>query len=117
MALMVGRVGGFESPRHWLDEIYSSPQLSVQTAILNVRLGPGTVYRVLDQVRAGQVLAITGKTAQADWWQLCCVAPQRSGWVAGHLVRAAGPLSQVAVVEPPPLPRSGRERNIDIGVE
>lgn len=95
----------------------SSPQLSVQTAILNVRLGPGTVYRVLDQVRAGQVLAITGKTAQADWWQVCCVAPQRSGWVAGHLVRAAGPLSQVAVVEPPPLPRSGRERNIDIGVE
>lgn len=95
----------------------STPQLTVQTAILNVRLGPGTQYPILDQVRAGQVLAITGKTTPADWWQVCCVDPQRSGWVAAPLVRAAGPLSQVAVVEPPALPRLGRERNIDIGVD
>lgn len=95
----------------------SSPQLSVQTAVLNVRRGPGTNYTVLDQVRAGQILAITGKTATADWWQVCCVGPQRSGWVIARLVRAAGPLDQVTVVEPPPLSYGGRDRNIDLGVE
>ena len=83
----------------------------------NVRLGPSTIYPVLQQVRAGQTLAITGKTPRADWWQVCCVTPSRPGWVSAPLVRAAGPLEKVRVIEPPALPPVPNERNVRPGVD
>ena len=51
----------------------------VKSAIVNLREGPGTTYKVLGQVRQGDTLTQTGEM-QAGW------LPTTQGWVSGSLV-------------------------------
>ena len=48
-------------------------------------------------------LKITGRNAEGDWWRVCCLRGQQV-WIAGWLVEAHGPLTEIGVVEIPTPP-------------
>jgi hypothetical protein len=76
--------------------------LTVKTAVLNLRSGPGTAYPVIGRVREGETYRIKGKNERGDWWQIA--VKDQDGWVSGDLVSVAGPLQGVAVVQVAPPP-------------
>ncbi len=78
------------------------------TTKINVRSGPGTTYPVVVQLEPGQEAVVTGRTADASWWQIElgteAKADQAVGWVYGQLVTVAGGEEDIPVAEaPPPL--------------
>ncbi len=73
---------------------------------VRVRGGPGTDYPVIGAAQTGDVFDVTGRNAEGTWWQVCCLAGGRDGWVFGGLVTLSGDGEQVPVVEVPPPPAS-----------
>lgn len=82
----------------------SAPTAFVAVDLLNLRAGPSTDHPILAQMAQGTALPITGRDAAwPEWWQVSFGGS--SGWVYGPMVKAAGPLEQVAAVSaPPPVP-------------
>ncbi len=73
------------------------PTAYVQTALLNLRSGPGTDgYAIIDQLAEGRALLILGRNSSGEWWQVQDGA--LLAWVAGAYVHAAGPLETVPIV-------------------
>ena len=77
-----------------------APTVFVQTAVLNLRAGPGTTYALLGAVVEGDALPILGKSdavaGDFGWWQVDTVAGP--AWLFGEHVRVAGPLDSVPQV-------------------
>jgi PKD repeat protein len=86
------------------------PQLTTTTN-LNVRRGPGTSYDILGVLLEGQKAEITGRDADATWWQIKFdSAPEGRGWVAARYATAIN-IADVPIVNmpapptpPPPVP-------------
>ncbi len=76
----------------------------VADSTVNLRGGPGTVYPVVGQLRAGQASDIVGRNASGDWWQVTWDG-QGQAWVAGTIVNVLGPIDTVAVAPSIPTPR------------
>ncbi len=71
------------------------PTAYVNTALLNLRVGPSTNDAIVDQVPSGGALQITGRHANfPDWWQV--TTENGVAWVYGPLVTTGGPMEQVA---------------------
>lgn len=64
---------------------------------MNVRGGPGTFYSILGTASPGEQFPITGKNANGSWWRVNF--NEQPGWVFSQLVRAAGQLEDVPLVE------------------
>jgi uncharacterized protein YraI len=81
----------------------NAPTAFVQTAVLNLRSGPGASFAPIGAVVEGDALLIVGQSALEDgealgsfrWWQVDTIAGP--AWVHGEYVRAAGPLDGVPV--------------------
>lgn len=78
------------------------PTVFVQTAVLNLRAGPGTNYNLLGAVVEGDALPILGKSVSTSdnsgWWQVDTAAGP--AWLSAGLVQAAGPLDGVPEIKP-----------------
>lgn len=73
---------------------------TVNSAVVNVRQGPGTNYGVIDQVTEGQKFEANGINRSGDWLRFCCVGGG-DGWIYKPLVILEdAELSIVAVVPP-----------------
>jgi uncharacterized protein YgiM (DUF1202 family) len=85
---------------------YTAPQLTVNVDHLNVRLGPGTNYPLVGEVRQGTVVNIIGKTTDADWWQI--IFDGKAAWVSGSasLVTVRGGESVPVAASTPPPPQT-----------
>ncbi|MEA3337050.1 MAG: SH3 domain-containing protein [Chloroflexota bacterium] len=77
-----------------------TPFVEVAADILNVRLGPGTDFPVLGQVRAGERMALVGRNESGDWVVVCCVNGQ-PGWLAALLVTTNADIDSLPVGLPP----------------
>jgi uncharacterized protein YraI len=75
-----------------------TPKLIVNTALVNLREGPGTDFAIVTIVDRGYELEITGKNSAGDWWRVCCVGEQ-AGWIAAEFVDTDGPVDQVPLAE------------------
>ena len=64
--------------------------VKVNADIINVRSGPGTAYPVTGRLDGGATQKIIGKSEDGKWWQIA--TKEGTGWVAGELVTAGGPL-------------------------
>jgi len=73
--------------------------------VTNVRLGPGTGYDVVEELFYLEVRLITGRAANAEWWQIGTM-DGGNGWVADAVVDVQGYIGNVPVVAAPLL--SGR---------
>lgn len=75
----------------------STPAISVTgvaTDILNVRSGPGLNYAVVTQLKQGDSVTITGKSADGLWWQIS------GGWVSATYIQVNADASTVPVATP-----------------
>jgi len=76
-----------------------APTAYVQVLLSNLRSGPSTDNEIVGSATLGAALPISGRSAAApDWWQVR--NGEGTAWIYAPLVRAAGPLEQVGVVEP-----------------
>ena len=85
-----------------------SPLARVTNASVNLRGGPGTAYQVVGQARQGTTYAISAKSANGAWWQVCCVQNQPV-WVSADVVTTEGDVTSVPLardVPPPTAPLS-----------
>ncbi len=69
----------------------------VTTDVLNIRAGPGITYAVKGQLKEGDSITITGKSADGLWLQFS------GGWVSGTYVKLNGDTSNVPVATPGPM--------------
>jgi hypothetical protein len=67
------------------------------TELLNVRAGPSTRNRILDQIAAGGSMNLTGRTANGQWLRMA-LNDGRIGWVSARYVDVAGDATALPVV-------------------
>jgi uncharacterized protein YraI len=80
----------------------SSEPVVSSTGTVNLRSGPSTAFNRVGALSAGQQLRIVGKNENASWWQVETAGGK--AWVANSVVRATGPVDQVAVAQDIPQP-------------
>ena len=71
----------------------------------NCRLGPGTAYEIDSTLFEGQSAPIQGRNEGRSWWLIQNPNGAGNCWVWASAVEAAGDLSAVVVVQPPPTPK------------
>jgi hypothetical protein len=76
------------------------PKVVVNTARLNVRVGPGLSFAVFAVLEAGQTYTTIGRNAAADWLQICCVGANQPGWVSADWVLVQGDVKNLPELLP-----------------
>lgn len=64
----------------------TGPTLFARNGPVNLRSGPGTTFAIVGSLAPNQPLPITGRNADASWWQV--QTANGSAWVAGSVVLA-----------------------------
>ncbi len=86
----------------------SAPTDMPPSALINgdagCRLGPGTVYKILVFVSAGDVGVMDGRTEDSTWFRIQLPDEETPCWVFGDLITQEGNPGQIAVITPVPLP-------------
>lgn len=80
----------------------SAPQSAIAVVnndMINIRRGPGLQYPVLKLGMRGDQFTIVGRSADDEWWQLCCV-DELPGWIAQQYADTDGLVDAIAVAEP-----------------
>jgi hypothetical protein len=72
----------------------------IESAI--VRSGPGFEFPVLLTVSENETYPVVGRDIAGNWFQLCCLANDVTGWVFRELLRLEGDLLTVPVIENTP---------------
>lgn len=81
---------------------------TVNNRTLNVRSGPGTEYGVLDQLREGQQVTVSGRNTDFQW--LFIQYNGRVGWISAQYVDLFDPgglVGALPLVQAPPTPTPG----------
>lgn len=65
--------------------------------LLNVRAGPSTRNRILDQVKAGNEINLTGRTENGQWLRVS-LADGQTGWVSARYVDVAGDVTSLPAI-------------------
>ncbi len=82
----------------------AAPVTATTTQDLYVLLGPGLNYPAAGTFLISQQTNVTGRTAANDWVQLEIPGkPGEFGWVPLQMVKLSGALSDLPVVEAPPI--------------
>lgn len=69
-------VGGSSTP--------DIPKAIIITTSLNLRIGPGLNYEVIDSFPKGTKLVIQGRTEKGDWIEVISPNPGEGGWVSAN---------------------------------
>ncbi len=80
--------------------VQESPRAVINSPLVNLRAGPSTAYDIVATVERGAEYEVTGRSADAEWWTVCCVDGQPA-WVSADLVDTDGPVDAVAVADAP----------------
>ena len=78
-------------------------KVQVTGTVVNLRYGPGLEYEVMDQVRQGDILAVSGRSEDAEWLH---VTPEgESLWIFADLTDIdADVRANLPVMMAPPAP-------------
>jgi heat shock protein HslJ/uncharacterized protein YraI len=72
---------------------------------VNIRTGPGTVFPVVGLAPFNTTLAITGRSADGQWWVTPVQGvPNNQGWVSASWIEAFNATNVPVVASPPPPP-------------
>ncbi len=76
--------------------------LTIESAVQNVRSGPGVEYDVLGQLTQGETARVIGATVDFSW--VIIEFRGQQGWLATYLLEVFGDRSTVPVIAAPPTP-------------
>ena len=82
----------------------ATPYVVVEDGFADLRTGPGIEYPLAAQLGANIPLAVTGRSADGAWFELCCMRGGTTLWAPGIQVRVVNDVSQLAVVTVEPAP-------------
>jgi hypothetical protein len=85
-----------------------SAEIITDDARANVRSGPALDAPIVAKANPGDTFEVTGRSADGEWWQICCVAgPADEGdeatepaWVSSVVIELEGNADAVPVIEP-----------------
>lgn len=80
------------------------PQVTVQlkTERVNCRMGPGTVYELVNEISQGRSLRAIGRNDASNWWYVRDPGnPNGSCWVSADVTEAQGDVEQLPIIQPP----------------
>lgn len=83
-----------------------TPQISPKLTLSknsNCRVGPSTLYNVVDQISANSELPVTGRNEDNTWWEVVN-ATNRECWIFNENATPNTDFSFLNVAEAPPLP-------------
>jgi ABC-type branched-subunit amino acid transport system substrate-binding protein len=82
----------------------ATPEGVVATAkgTVNIRIGPGSVYPVIGQLKRNEQIPLIGASADLQWYVVNY--RQQQGWISASLVSVFGDLRTLPVIAPPPTP-------------
>ena len=81
------------------------PEAVVSVDALNLRVGPGTNYDIIDQVLIEQRFRITGRNEAGDWLRICCPAGENTeSWINAAFVQSNLPIEDLPVIQAPLTP-------------
>jgi hypothetical protein len=79
-----------------------APVAVINVRLLNVRQGPGLEYPVLSEAPLGTAFTVIGRSFNASWWQVCCIA-EEPGWLFSESVVVEGDTGDIPIVNVPPI--------------
>ncbi len=79
--------------------------MTIESAVQNVRTGPGLEYDVLGQMRKDEQARVIGASIDFSW--VVIQYRGQNGWLATYLLDVYGDLNTVPVIQPPPTPTPG----------
>ncbi len=71
-----------------------APRAIVNAPLVNLRSGPGTDTNIIAMVERGAEYDIVGRSADDEWWQVCC-ADDQVAWIASDFVDTDGSVDAV----------------------
>ncbi len=85
-----------------------SALVTTEGARANVRSGPALDSPIVAKANPGDAYKVTGKSADGEWWQICCVQgpsdkagkPTETAWVAKVVIKVDGNADVVPVINP-----------------
>lgn len=75
----------------------AAPSARVLAEPVNLRSGPGTDFPPLGIARLGEVYALLGRSADGEWYQVCCVR-NAPAWINAGLVATEGMTETLPIV-------------------
>jgi SH3-like domain-containing protein len=79
-------------------------QVTVQltTERVNCRMGPGTVYELVNEISQGRSLRAIGRNDASNWWYVRDPGnPNGSCWVSADVTETQGEAEQLPIIPPP----------------
>lgn len=65
---------------------------------VNLRSGPGPAFPVLGLAPEGGTYAVTARSADGEWWQVCCVGGVPA-WAASSVISVTGSIETLPVLD------------------
>jgi uncharacterized protein YraI len=77
-------------------------ELRVTAELVNCRFGPGTVYELINELRAGQSARVVGRNETFTWWYIRDPGnPNGFCWVSSNVTEVKGEVEELPVVPAP----------------
>jgi hypothetical protein len=74
----------------------------VTAELVNCRLGPGTVYELVNELRVGQSARVVGRNESLTWWYIRDPGnPNGFCWVSASVTETQGAVDQLPVAQSP----------------
>lgn len=70
----------------------------VPSGPVNLRSGPGSAYPVLGLAPAGGIYPVMARSADGEWWQVCCVG-SAPAWVASSVISVTGSIETLPILD------------------
>lgn len=76
--------------------------LLVKAEVVNCRVGPGTVYELINELRAGQSARVVGRDESFSWWYIRDPGnPNGFCWVSSEVTEVTGAVEELPVIQSP----------------
>lgn len=83
----------------WEEE--ADPAMQTQARVIrpsvNVRAGPSTRFPRIGEALEGETFDVLSTNPEGDWWEICCLADDQTGWLRDDLVEILGPLDEIVI--------------------
>ncbi|HMU94008.1 MAG TPA: hypothetical protein PKE35_14785 [Anaerolineales bacterium] len=76
--------------------------LTVKDSPINCRLGPGTVYELINELDAGENALVVGRSEDFAWWYIRDPGnPDGFCWVSANVTETQGIVEELPIIQPP----------------
>lgn len=76
----------------------NAPIGAVSAPVLNIRAEPSTDSEILGKFVSGTAVSLLGRNVDGDWWLVCCLRDEVTGWVAARFITVNATEAELAAL-------------------